>query len=307
MMRDEIDLADAMSLLAVVQAGGFRQAARASGKSSSGLSEAVRRLERQLGTRLLYRTTRAVTPTERGRRLIERLGPVLAEAMTALREARGTAEAPSGTLRLNVPVSAARLILPDIIPGFLAAYPGIRLEIVAQSGFLDVLAAEFDAGIRYGDTLPKDMVAVPIGPRRQRFATVAAPAYLARAGRPEHPADLARHACLAERTDNGNIPPWEFERDGERIVVAPSGPLVTGRGATIDLAVSAALSGLGVLHIFEQWVEKEIDRGVLVPILEPWWETFPGPFLYFSGGRLVPPPLRAFIDFVKATRNAEKV
>lgn len=304
-MPAHIDLADATVFLEVVRAGGFRQAARALNKSSSGLSAAVRRLERRLDTRLLHRTTRSVTPTERGRALIERLGPALAEADAALQEARGTSEAPAGALRLNVPVSVAKLILPRIVAGFLAAHPGIRLEVVAESTLVDVLAAEFDAGVRYDDRLPKDMVAVPIGPRRQRFATVAAPAYLARAGRPRHPADLARHACLPDRTANGNIPTWEFERGGERIIVAPDGPLITGRGATAELAVSAAVAGIGVLHIFEDWVRPQIDTGALVPILEDWWQDFSGPYLYFSGGRLMPPPLRAFIDFVKAMRDEE--
>ncbi len=299
-MINSMELADAEAFVWVVQAGGFRQAARATGKSSSGLSAAVRRLELQLGVRLLYRTTRHVTPTERGQRLLDRLVPLLAEAATALGEAKGSTDKPAGALRLNVPVSAARLILPRIIPGFLRVYPDIELEVVAQSDFLDVLAAGFDAGIRYDDNVPMDLVAVPIGPRQQRFATVASPDYLRRAGVPDHPRELERHACLRERTRNGRIPSWAFERDGERIVVEPQGPLITGMGATADLAVSAALSGLGVLHLFEEWLQPQLASGALVPVLQPWWQSFSGPYLYFSGGPLLPPPLRAFVDFVKA-------
>lgn len=295
-----IDLSDVEAFAAVVKSGGFREAARSTGKSSSGLSAAVQRLETQLGVRLLYRTTRNVRPTERGQRLVERMGPVLAEAASALGEARGAVGKPTGLLRLNVPVNAARLILPRILPAFHGSYPDIEVEVVADSTFLDVLAAGFDAGIRYGSTIPKDMVAIPIGPRQQRFATAASPAYLRRAGTPKHPEELARHACLRERTSSGRIPPWDFERDGQRLTVDPRGPLITGMGATADLAVSAAISGMGVLHLFEEWVQPHLESGALAPILEPWWQCFAGPCLYYSGGPLLPPPLRAFVDFIKA-------
>ncbi|WP_375287094.1 LysR family transcriptional regulator [Sphingomonas sp.] len=297
---EEINVADVQALMLVVQAGGFREAARLAERSSSGLSASVRRLERQLGTRLLYRTTRSITPTEAGRRMIDRLEPVFAELSLTLREARGTPGAPAGTLRLNVPVSAARLILPPLIAEFLTLYPAITVEVVAQSELLDVLAAEFDAGIRYYDKVPADMVGIPIGPRQQRFATVAAPAYLDRAGRPIHPDDLARHACICERTANRTVPLWEFERDGACVSIEPKGRLITGRGATADLAVAVAKQGLGILHIFEEWIRPEIEAGVLVPVLEDWWQAFPGPYLYYPGGGLVPPTLRAFVDFLKA-------
>ena len=299
-MLSGIEVADIEAFVMVVNAGGFRQAARSSGKSSSGLSAAVRRLERQLGVRLLYRTTRSVTPTERGQRLLGRLVPVLAEAAAALGEAKGTTGKPTGSLRLNVPVNAARLILPSILPAFHAHYPDIEIEVIAQSDLLDVLAAGFDAGIRYDTSVPKDMVAVPVGPRTQRFATAASPAYLRRAGTPRHPSELRRHACLRERTASGRIPSWDFECDGERFTVEPQGPLITGMGAAADLAVSAAISGMGVLHLFEEWLRPHFADGSLVPVLEPWWQTFTGPRLYFSGGALLPPPLRAFVDFVKA-------
>ncbi len=293
-------LADVEVLATVVKAGGFREAARASGKSSSGLSSAVRRLEGKLGVRLLYRTTRNVRPTEQGQRLLERIAPLLIEAAAALTEAKGTAGRLKGSLRINVPVSAARLILPKVIPAFHASYPDIEIEVIAQSGFVDVLAGGFDAGIRYGDSIPRDMVAVPFGPRSQRFATAASPAYLRQAGVPQYPDELRRHSCLRERTEIGRIPSWHFERDGHVIVVEPKGPLITGMGGAADLAVSSAISGLGVLHLFEEWVRPYFASGVLVPILEPWWQRFDGPYLYFSGGPLLPPPVRAFVDFIKS-------
>jgi DNA-binding transcriptional LysR family regulator len=145
------------------------------------------------------------------------------------------------------------------------------------------------------------MIAVPIGPREQRFATVAAPSYLDRHGRPEHPRELARHACLRGRFPSGTMCLWEFEREGEVVHVEPKGPLVVTAGAAIDLAVEAAVAGTGILMLFEDWLRPYLERGVLEPVLEPWWLRFSGPFLYYPGRRLVPAPLRAFIDFIKAT------
>jgi DNA-binding transcriptional LysR family regulator len=296
----KIDLGDLTAFVAVARAKGFRDGARAGGGSASGLSEAVSRLETQLGVRLLNRTTRSVAPTEAGQRLLDRLGPALGEVEAALEMVDGFRDRPAGTLRLNVPVSAARLVLPAIVPPFLAAHPEIRLEIVAEESFVDVIAAGCDAGIRYDERLEQDMIAVPIGPRVQRFATAAAPAYLERRGRPGHPRDLLHHACLRGRFPSGAIPPWEFERDGEVVRVDPSGPLLVSLGGATELAVDAALAGTGIITIFEDWLRPHLESGALEPVLEPWWQSFPGPFLYYPGRRLVPAPLRAFVDFIKA-------
>jgi DNA-binding transcriptional LysR family regulator len=297
----ETDLSDLNAFLAVARAKGFRDGARASGSSASGLSEAVRRLETQLGVRLLNRTTRSVVPTEAGQRLLERLGPALNEVHAALDVVNGFRNRPAGTLRLNVPVSAARLTLPAIVPPFLAAFPDIRLEVIADDSFIDVLAAGCDAGIRYGERLEKDMIAVPIGPRVQRFATAAAPAYLDRHGRPQHPRDLLSHACLRGRFTSGAMTPWEFERDGEVVQVDPSGPLLVQVGTATDLAVEASIAGTGILYLFEDWLRPHLDSGALEPVLEPWWQRFSGPFLYYPGRRLLPAPLRAFVDFIKSS------
>lgn len=293
------DLADLSAFVSVARAGGFRDGARASGGSASGLSEAVRRLEAQLGVRLLNRTTRSVVPTDAGRSLLERLGPALGEVEAALDVVNVFRDRPAGTLRLNVPVSAARLVLPRIVPPFLAAYPDIKLEVIAEDTFVDVLAAGCDAGIRYDERLEQDMIAVPIGPRVQRFATAAAPSYLDRRGRPVHPRDLLDHACLRGRFANGRMPPWEFVRDGEVVRVDPTGPLIVESAGVMDLAIDAAVTGSGIVHLFEDWLRPHLDSGALEPVLEPWWESFSGPFLYYPGRRLVPAPLRAFIDFIK--------
>ena len=296
------NLADLSAFVAVAQAGGFRDAARKLDGSASSLSEAVRRLESTLGVRLLNRTTRSVATTEAGARLLDRLGPALGEVEAALDVVNGFRDRPAGTLRLNVPVSAARLVLPQILPPFLAAYPDIRLEIVAEDSFVDVLAAGCDAGIRYDERLEQDMIALPIGPRVQRYATAASPAYLDRCGRPDHPRDLLAHACLRGRFSSGVMYPWEFERNGEIVTVEPSGPLIVRIGAATDLAVDAAVAGCGVIQLFEDWLRPYLDSGTLEPVLEPWWQRFSGPFLYYPGRHHLPAPLRAFVDFIQARR-----
>jgi DNA-binding transcriptional LysR family regulator len=294
-----MDLNDLSALVAVARAGGFREAARASGMSPSSLSEAVRRLEAKLGVRLLNRTTRSIAPTEAGARLLERLVPALGEVEAAMDIVNAFRDRPAGTLRLNVPATVARLVLPPIVMPFLRAYPEIRLEVIVEDSYVDVLAAGCDAGIRYDERLEQDMIAVPVGPRVQRFATAASPEYLAARGRPEHPRDLLRHACLRGQFASGLMPVWEFERDGEVVRIDPAGPLVVRLGAAADLAISAAAAGLGIVHLFEDWLRPQLDQGLLTPVLEPWWQRFSGPFLYYPGRRLVPAPLRAFIDFIK--------
>ena len=296
------DLGDLTAFVAVARSGGFRDAARVSGSSASSLSEAVRRLEKRLGVRLLNRSTRSVVPTEAGARLLDRLGPALFEIQAALDVVNGFRDRPAGTLRLNVPASAARLILPRIVPGFLAAYPDIRVEVIAEESFVDVLAAGCDAGIRYDERLEQDMIATPIGPREQRLATAASPRYLDRHGRPDHPRELLGHACLLGRFASGAMTAWEFERDGEVVKLDPTGPLVVRVGAATDLAVDAAVAGCGVINLFEDWLRPHFDSGALEPILEPWWQRFSGPFLYYPGRRYLPAPLRAFIDFTSSLR-----
>lgn len=297
----DADLRDLFAFLAVVRAGGFRGAARASGVSASRLSESVRRLETQLGVRLLHRTTRHVAATEAGARLAERLSPALGEVQAALDVVNRYRDRPAGTLRLNVPATAARLVLPPIVTPFLKAYPDISLEVVVEDRFVDMLAAGCDAGIRYDERLEKDMIAVPIGPRRQRMATAASPAYLQAHRQPHHPRDLLQHACLRGQFASGAIPTWEFERDGEIVRVDPSGPLLVRLGAAVDLAVAAAVDGLGIIHLFEAWLQPQLDSGALVPVLEPWWQPFSGPYLYYPGRDHLPTPLRAFVDFIRTT------
>ena len=300
-----VEFNDLAAFVSVARAGGFRDAARISGVSASSLSIAVRRLESKLGMRLLNRTTRSVAPTEAGLRLIEKLTPLFSEMEAALDILNVFRDKPSGTLKLNVPSSAARIVLPSVIPQFLKAYPDIRVEVVVEDGFVDVLSIGCDAGIRYDERLEQDMIAIPIGPRVQRFATAAASGYLDTHGRPEHPRDLLSHACLRGQFAGGATPTWYFERDGEVVQLNPSGPLLVRPGAAIDLAVSTAVAGVGIIHLFEDMLRPHLDSGALEPILEPWWQRFSGPFLYYPGRRHLPAPLRVFVDFLKAGGQSE--
>ena len=299
----KLDITVLHAVVAVAKAGGFREAARVTGSNPSRLSDAVRRAEQQLGVRLFHRTTRTVALTEVGRTLMERLLPAMNEVESALDDLNRFRKTPAGTLRLNVPVSASRLILPALVPAFLARYPDIELEVVAESNVQDVFRDGCDAGIRYDETLEQDMIALPIGPRQQRFALAAAPAYLEKAGSPTHPHELIRHSCIRGRFASGVVPEWEFEKEGEQIKVKPAGQLLVSIGSGMDLAVENAVAGGGMIYLFEEWLKPQFESGKLQPVMQPWWLTFPGPWLYYPDRRLIPAPLRAFIDFIREERR----
>ena len=293
------DLADLAAFTAVAQARSFRGAAALRGVSASSLSEALRRLEAALGVRLLNRTTRSVTPTEAGERLLARLTPALADVTLAVDEVNAFRDSPTGVLKLNVPGAVSRIVFPDLIPRFLKAHPSIRLEVTADDAFVDVLAAGYDAGVRYDERLEKDMIAVPLaGP--QRFVVVGSPAYFAAHGRPVHPREVLNHACIRHRFTHGSSYAWEFEKDGEVIRVQPEGPLVTNSG---ELEIAAVEAGLGLLATFEGFVAGSIAAGRMETVLDDWLPPFSGPYLYYPSRRHMPAPLRAFVDFVKAERT----
>jgi DNA-binding transcriptional LysR family regulator len=296
----QADFADLDAFTAVARSRGFRAAAALRNVSASSLSEAIRRLETRLGVRLLNRTTRSVTPTEAGQKLLERLSPALADVALALDEVNAFRDSPTGTLRLNVPVVVAKVMMPRLIPRFLAQNPGVAVEIVAEDNFIDVLAAGYDAGVRYDERLEKDMIAVPLsGP--QRFVVVGSPAYFAAHGRPTHPRDVLDHACIRHRFASGVSYPWEFEKDGEVIRLDPPGRLTT---TDADLKHAACEAGVGLLATFEDFVAEAVAAGRLEAVLEDWLPPFTGPYLYYPSRRHMPAPLRAFVDFVKAERGA---
>ncbi|MDR3446558.1 MULTISPECIES: LysR family transcriptional regulator [unclassified Dyella] len=284
------------AFLAVARARGFRGAALQGSVSASALSAALRRLEARLGVRLLNRTTRSVTPTEAGQRLLDRLAPLVGEIGSALDSINAYRDSPTGTLRLNVPSIMARDILPSIAARFLLAHPGITLDVVTDDAFVDMLAAGCDAGIRYEERVERDMIAMPIGPRVQRFVAAASPAYLERRGRPERPQDLVNHACIRHRFPSGGVAVWEFERRGKTVRIRPDGPLLA---STVEMELEAAMAGLGIIHTFEEFLQPALATGALVPVLEDWCQSFSGPLLYYPSRTHMPAPLRAFVDFIK--------
>ena len=295
------ELNDLQAFSAVARAGGFREAARAARVSASALSEAVRRLESQLGVRLLNRTTRSVAPTAAGTQLLERLGPALADISEALVEARSSQSEPSGPLRINAPEPAIEWVLAPMVPDFLAAYPRVQLEIVAETALVDIVARGFDAGVRWEETLAQDMIAVPLGPP-QRYVVAGAPELIARVGAPEHPRDLLTRPCLGVRYPSGALQAWEFERGGESVKVAVSGPLMANNQA---LLIRAALSGAGFLQTFDAAAAPHLASGRLVSVLDDWCEPFPGPRLYYPSRRRPPTALAAFVSFIQARRRRE--
>ncbi|GAA3086437.1 LysR family transcriptional regulator [Rhizobium viscosum] len=293
---DDLPLSDLDAFAAIARERSFRSAARKRGVSASSLSDSLRRLEERLGVRLLNRTTRSVTPTAAGQRLLEKLSPALSEVAAALSQLDSFRDSPAGTLRLNVPSIVLKLFMADLAARFLALYPQITLEIIGEDTFIDVLAAGFDAGIRYDERLERDMIAVPIGPRRQRYVTAAAPAYLEKRGTPQHPRDLLEHSCIRHRFISGATLAWEFERGDEVIAITPSGPIIAN---AVEMEIEATLAGLGVIRTFEELLAPGIAEGRLVSILEEWDSEFSGPFLYYPSRQHMPAPLRAFVDFVR--------
>ena len=295
-------LDDVDSFAAVCRSGGFRQAAKATGKSPSTLSDAIRRLETSTGVALLNRTTRSVAPTEAGARLLSGIDVALGEIWTTVSSLNAYRHEDSGTLRLNVPVVAARLVLPSILDGFLSSHPRISVEVMIDDSPVDIIQAGCDAGIRYGELLSNDMTAVPIGPPRQRLVTAASPDYLRARVSPAHPRDLLEHACLRHRFPGGAMPPWEFERDGETVKIDPKGPLIVSTSGA-DLEIEAALRRLGIVYLFEDWILDHLQSGSLSIVLNDWCKPFDGPKLYFSKRAVLHRPLRLFLDYVKEHRD----
>lgn len=296
------NLSDLEAFAAVTRAGGFRQAARAgAAESASSLSEAIRRLEVRTAVRLLNRTTRSVAPTAAGAALLDRLAPALAAIDEAMSEMRSAQAEPSGPLRINAPEPAIQWVLAPMVPAFMAAYPRVRLEIIAESGLVDIVARGFDAGVRWEESLALDMVAVPLGPP-QRYVVVATPDLIDRVGAPAHPRDLLTRPCLRVQYDSGARPPWEFGLRGEALKVAVEGPVLTNSRSVL---MTAALAGCGFLQTFDAAVAGHLVSGDLVTVLDDWSEPFPGPKLYYPSRRHLPSALRAFVEFVQAKRRRE--
>lgn len=257
----------------------------------------MRALEAGVGVRLLHRTTRSVAPTEAGERLVGRLGPVLRDLNGALAELTAGRARPGGTLRINASEVAARLLLGSVVPGFLARYPDVALDLVTEGRLVDIVAEGFDAGVRLGEAVPLDMIAVRFG-GDARFVAVAAPAYLAAHPPPRTPDDLHGHACIRVRLPSGKLYRWEFEKNGQVLSVDVPGVLTLDH---MDLMADAAVAGLGIAYVPERAARAHLGRGALAAVLDDWCPWIPGLCLYYPGHRHVPPGLQAFIERLRDT------
>lgn len=289
------NLSHLAAFAAVARHASFRKAGAELTLSTSAISYAIRGLEERLGVVLFHRTTRSVSLTEAGQRLLERLEPALLGVNDALEEMNNFRAAPAGTLRINMPRVTAQLLLPPLLPRFLAAYPDIHFEAVDNDGLIDIVASGFDAGIRFHEQVPEDMIAVPMG-GVQQGACVASPAYLALHGSPRHPNDLLRHDCIRFRFPSGRLYKWEFEQGSTKLEIDVRGRVTFG---DLRLAVDAALSGVGLTLVLEDQVTALVEQGRLVRVLEDWCPPYPGFMLYYPRQRRVTSALRAFIEFIR--------
>jgi DNA-binding transcriptional LysR family regulator len=288
------DFAELRAFAAVVERASFARAAMQLGLSASALSQTIRQLEARLGVRLLNRTTRSVAPTSAGERLYDRISPMMREMDAAVAEAVAVTGRVAGPLRINTPgMAAAKLIAPRL-GRFHRAHPDVVLDIVIDDGLSDIVAGRFDAGIRGGERLDKDVIAVRLTPDMQMMA-VASPDYLAGHGEPKVPADLHRHACINWRYPvGGNIYRWEFEKDGKEFEMGVEGPLISSHQ---EVVLQGALQGIGILYTYDDdRIYEAIAEGWLKRVLADWSPSFPGLFLYYSNRRHPQPALRAFID-----------
>lgn len=299
--NDHLPMDDLNIFLSVCETGGFRSTAKKLGLSPSSVSEKIAALETRLGVPLLIRTTRSVSPTEAGRALFARLTPLMRETQAALQDAASSKDRVRGQLKLNVTGAVMVDILPPLIDRFLLLYPEVRLEIMVEDKLVDITAAGCDAGIRYGEHLALDMISVSIGPRFQRLALAASPAYLEARPPPLHPLDLLTHDCIRLRFSSGALTAWEFARGDASLTVDPPARIIIGVDAA-PAAIELASAGHGIICTFENWLDPELKAGNLVPVLPEWWSRFDGPCLYFSS-RLMSAPLRAFVDLVKEERQ----
>lgn len=290
------DLADLVAFAAVVDESGFTAAARRLGTSQSALSRTVRRLEDRLGVRLLTRTTRSVAPTQAGARLLKSLAPALKDIETAVADVQELRERPTGTIRITTGQHAADTVLWPALERFLPSYPDIQVELMLDAGLTDIVAGRFDAGVRLGEALAQDMIALRIGPPL-RMAVVAAPEHLENQQLPTHPRELTTRRCINLRLQSrGDLYAWEFEKEGESVEVRVDGPLIFNE---IEMVRRAALAGFGLACMPEDMVERDLAEGRLVRLMEDWCPSFPGYHLYYPSRRR---HTRAFAVLLDALR-----
>ena len=283
------------AFLSVAQHRSFRQAAAELGVTPSAISQAVRALEARIGAALFTRTTRSVGLTEAGERFLSRARPAFEELAAASEDARDLGQRPAGLLRLTVPRAVLPILLEPLIASFCQAYPDVEVEVAASADLVDVAAEGFDAGIRLGQFVEADMIAVRLTPSL-RLAVVGSPGYLRRHQRPERIDDLRRHACLRLRRSNGSIAPWSFVKGNEPVEVIVSGPFIANDMPTM---LGAAVEDMGLAQVPEPISASLVRAGKLVHVLEPFAPMVPGVFLYYPSRHQMMPKLRAFVDHVK--------
>ena len=288
-------LTDLSAFAAIVAHRSFRKAADELSLSPSTLSHMMRALEARIGIRLLNRTTRSVSPTEAGQRLVTRLQPLLRDLELALVELDAFRDQASGTLRINASESAAQLLIASVVPAFMERHPAMSLDIVTDGRLIDIVADGFDAGVRLGESVPQDMVGVRFG-GPVRFIAVASPIYLASRGMPQTPDDLHLHTCIRVRMPSGKLYRWEFQRHAQSLSIDVPGSLTLDN---IDLMTDAAARGCGIAYVPERSARRLLDDGRLVSTLDDWCPEIPGLFLYYPGHRYVPAGLMGFIDCLR--------
>ena len=293
-----IDPSDLAIFLAIARHRSFRVAATELGVSPSALSHALRSVEERLDIRLINRTTRSVALTEAGARLFERISPAFRDIDDALEDLNSFRGRPAGRLRINAARQSTQLVLLPIVAKFLKVFPDINVEIVVNDALIDMVAAGFDAGVRFGETIAADMIAVPIGPRH-RFAVVGSPGYFKTHTPPLTPHDLKGLPCVRYRFTSGTLYRWEFERCGIELDIDVEGPLTLNDQ---DLMLDAALDGVGLAFVFEAQAEELIAKRKLVRVLADWCPAYPGFFLYYPSRRQLPAALRAFVDFARTAK-----
>ncbi|PPC73924.1 LysR family transcriptional regulator [Pokkaliibacter plantistimulans] len=290
------DLADLNAFLTVENHRSFTKAAIELGITTSALSHSIRNLESRLGVRLLNRTSRTVSPTDAGAALAKRLALGFEEIGNALAELDQHRDRPAGRLRINVLSDGARLLLSRWLPKFLDAYPEVTVEVAVDDRMVDILAEGFDAGIRFGGTIPEDFIATPVS-RRLRWVAAASPRYLNRSMQLAEPDDLKNHNCIQLRTGAGVIYRWEFSRAGEHRVVDVSGQLCVNE---TTLGIEMALAGRGIIYCLEERICSELERGELQIVLPDWSPTEPPLYIYYPGRKQMPPGLRELIEVLRS-------
>jgi DNA-binding transcriptional LysR family regulator len=297
------DWGNLAAFAAVAEERSFTRAAARLGVSPSALSHTLRKLEEKLGVQLLARSTRSVSTTQAGERLLARLNPAMNEISTAVQQLGEISGRPSGHIRISAAGEAARRVVAPALPKFTEAYPDIVVEVLIEQGFTNIVERRLDAGIRLGESLEKDVVAVPVS-GSLRMAAIASPGYLERYGVPKTPRDLRSHKCINLRLSSaGTLYKWEFERGAEKMEVAVEGPLIFDAGGMV---VDAALAGLGIGYVLEDRVREHIRNGPLVRLLADWCPPFPGFHLYYPGRRQLSPALAAFIDAVRVRPQGKR-